>query len=72
MSKPDPLKPSAALLCKLGSIAAHVDEGLSVHGHQFDWTATASLLVDPEVTEWMTAMRKMAMLPEPRNKKERK
>lgn len=62
----DPLKPSVALLAKLGSIAAHVEEGVSKDGHPFDTTAAMALLTDPEVREWMQAMRKLSFLPQPR------
>lgn len=64
----NPLTPSPALLCKIGSIAAHLEEGSSIHGHEFDITAAKALLSDPEVIAWMKEMRAMAMLPEPRNK----
>lgn len=63
---PDPLQPSPSLLCKLGSIAVHVDEMLSPKGHFFDKKALDTLLSDTEVAEWLTAMDKMAMLPKKR------
>lgn len=59
----DPLKPSAGLLCKLGSIAVHVEEMLSLKGHAFDRSAIESLLEDSEVKEWQKAMDKLALLP---------
>jgi len=59
----DPLKPSVALLVKLGSIAVHVEEMMSPKGHQFDRVALQTLLNDAEVVEWRKAMDKMAMLP---------
>ena len=65
--KTDPLKPNTALLVKLGSIAVHVDEMLSPHGHQFDRTALDLLLADGDVKAWIAAMTKMAMLPVKRN-----
>ena len=58
----DPLKPGAALLCKLGSIAVHADELLSPDGHAFDRTALDQLIADDEVKAWIAAMAKMAML----------
>lgn len=61
--RPDPFAPSAALLSKLGSIAVHAEELTSPTGHDFDKIALDSLLSDPEVTEWLDGMRKMAMLP---------
>lgn len=59
----DALKPSVALLCKLGSVIVHADELLSPTGHRFDRDAMKTVLLDPEVQEWLTAMGKMAMLP---------
>lgn len=59
----DPLKPSVALLIKLGSIAVHVDELLSPKGHEYDKAAIKTLLSDSEVTEWIAKMDKMAFLP---------
>lgn len=59
----NPLSPSAGLLAKLGSIAAHAEEMLSPLGHGFDKIALESVMADPEVIEWMDAMRKMALLP---------
>jgi hypothetical protein len=59
----DVLKPNAALLCKLGSIAVHVDELLSPAGHQFDREALRTLLDDPAVTEWLQGMGEMALIP---------
>ena len=57
--------PSLSLLCKLGSIAVHVDEALSAEGHPFDWAATRGLIEDPEVKQWIADMG--AMLPQIRN-----
>jgi len=65
-AKADPLKPSATLLCKLGSIVVHVDEMLSPGGHGFDIEAIRGLLKDVEVAEWLKSMDKMAMLPKKR------
>ena len=61
--EPHPLKPSISLLSKLGSIAVHVDEAASPNGHRLDASAIAALLRDPEVTQWLDAMRHMALLP---------
>lgn len=58
----DPLKPSPALLCKLGSILVHAEELTSPTGHPFDHQAFMSAW-DAEVIEWMEQMRKMAFLP---------
>ena len=52
----DPLKPSIALLCKLGSIAVHVDEYLSDDGREIDWSVLQSLIDDPEVKQWTRDM----------------
>lgn len=62
----DPLKPPITTLVKLGSIAVHVDEMLSPKGHQFDRIALEQLTKDPEVTAWIEAMDKMAMIPKKR------
>lgn len=62
----DPLKPSAALLCKLGSIAVHFEEMTGPKGHSFDVEAMKSLLSDPEVREWLKAMDKLALIPKVR------
>jgi hypothetical protein len=62
----NPINPSPALLCKLGSIAVHVEELLSANGHALDRTALLSLLSDDEVREWLTSMDDMAMLPKKR------
>ena len=68
----DPLKPSPALLVKLGSIAVHVEEMLSPGGHDFDMIALQELLKDPEYAEWRKQMDAMAMLPLMRSVKARK
>lgn len=59
----DPLKPSPALLIKLGSIIVHMEELHSPKGHPLDKNALDSLTGDPEVREWFAAMNKMAFLP---------
>lgn len=59
----DPLKPSAALLIKLGSMVVHYEEMLSRKGHEFDKHALDTLNSDLEVREWFAAMHKLAMLP---------
>ena len=58
----DPLKPSPALLCKLGSILVHAEELLSPSGHPFDQQAMRTAW-DADVEQWMKAMRKLAFLP---------
>src|SRR5712671_1054839 len=60
------LKPSPALLCKLGSIAVHVDEMLSADGHAYDRLALTQLLADSDVIEWIGQMAAMAMVPRKR------
>ncbi len=62
----DMLKPSAALLCKLGSIAVHTEELLSPGGHAFDRVALVTLLNDAEVRAWLADMDAAAMLPKMR------
>lgn len=62
----DPLKPSAALLCKLGSIVVHMEELVSPQGHPFDRDALKTLQDDVDVKEWISQMDAMAMLPKKR------
>ena len=57
------MRPSMSLLCKLGSIVVHADEGLSNDGHPFDLTALRGLLGDPEVVAWLKGMQAAAFLP---------
>lgn len=59
----DPLNPSGALLCKLGSIVVHVQEMQSPDGHPFDQIALAALLDDAQVVAWIEAMASRALLP---------
>ena len=59
----DPLKPSASLLVKLGSIIVHYEESKSDEGHHLDLSAIDGLMQDPEVVEWFEAMNGMALLP---------
>jgi hypothetical protein len=62
----DPLQPSPALLCKLGSAIVHAQELYSSNGHAFDKAALDTVLGDPEVVEWMRQMDKQALLPKVR------
>ena len=66
--KPNPTewRLSTSLMCKLGSIAVHVDEALSQQGHPFDWSACRALLEDPEVVAWLKQMDSLAMIPKKR------
>jgi hypothetical protein len=66
----DPLKDlSPALLAKIGSIVGHVEELRSPGGsEQFDGAAIDALLRDPEVVEWLKAMRAIAFVPQPRKR----
>jgi hypothetical protein len=59
----DPLKPSASVLVKLGSIAVHAEEFLSDDAHAFDRVAIHTLLLDLELRAWLREMGKMALLP---------
>lgn len=59
----DPLKPSASLLIKLGSMVVHLEEMMSSKGHDFDKHALDTLYADEEVKAWFAAMNKMAFLP---------
>ena len=61
--KDDPLKPSATLLIKIGSMVVHYEEMLSRKGHEFDKDALDTLTNDAEVREWFATMNKMAFLP---------
>lgn len=63
MNMVNALAPSAGLLCKIGSIITHVEEGAGENGHQFDWITVRQLMADPEVQAWLAHMGKMAMLP---------
>lgn len=62
-----PLHPSASLLCKLGSIARHVEEAHGPGGNALDLSAAYAVAEDPEVADWMAAMDDMALLPVARN-----
>ena len=55
----DPLKPSAALLCKLGSIVIHAEEFLSPTGHHVDLSAMRTLFEDKELRQWIKDMGPM-------------
>jgi hypothetical protein len=57
------MKPSPALLVKLGSIIVHFDEATEPGAHEFDLHTARQLLADPEVAAWMKAMTAAAMLP---------
>jgi hypothetical protein len=52
-----------SLQCKLGSIVVHAEEAVSNKGHHFDVAAILALVNDPEVQEWLAAMRKLSLLP---------
>ena len=62
----NPLNPTPALLCKLGSIVIHAEELISSNGHAFDRHALEQLTTDPEVLEWRAQMDAMAMIPRKR------
>lgn len=61
--RPDPFRPSVALLCKLGSLVVHLEEATSPGGHEFDITACKQLREDPEVDAWFRQMQTLAMVP---------
>ena len=63
----NPLLPTPALLCKLGSILVHAEEMTSPHSHPVDQATFLQPAVDPEVVEWRTQMIKMGLLPVKRN-----
>lgn len=41
------------LAAKIGSILVHVEEGLSAEGHEYDWAAVQTALMDPDVQAWI-------------------
>lgn len=57
MSKSDPLKPTATVLCKLGSAVVHAEEYFGPRGNPVDKMAFDSLTADSEVQDWMKAMK---------------
>jgi hypothetical protein len=59
----DPLKPSAALLVKIGSLVVHLEEAMSAKGHHFDKAVIESLQADPDVQQWFVEMTQLALLP---------
>lgn len=63
MAKVDPLKPTAAVLCRIASIVVHADEMMSDSGHAFDRAALQSLLIDRQVRDWLRDMGKLGLLP---------
>ena len=64
--KAEPLKPSAQLLVKSGSIITHYEEWTSKKGHEFDKVALDGLMADEDVKEWLKQMNAMALLPHKR------
>lgn len=59
----DPLKPTPALLAKLGSLIVHVEEGSNAGGHEFDWSVVQMLIADQDVMDWVVSMEKLALVP---------
>ncbi len=59
----DPLKPTIALLAKLGSIIVHVEEAASSDAHAFDFGAFHTLRADHDVQEWVEGMQRLALVP---------
>ncbi len=55
--------PSLSLMCKLGSIIVHLEEASGPACSVFDVITTRTILNDPEVQDWLAAMRKAALLP---------
>lgn len=64
--KSDVLKPSVSILCKLGSLYVHLEEGTSDKKHPMDVMAIKTIIDDPELKEWIIGMDKMAFLPKKR------
>jgi hypothetical protein len=63
---PDGLRPTLGLLVKLGSIARHVEEATGPTPSPLDLQTAATLAGDPEVTAWLNAADRYALLPVPR------
>lgn len=63
------LKPTPALLAKLGSLIYHLEEAMDSGGHPADVQAAATLREDPDVIEWFRAMQDLALVPVKRNLK---
>jgi len=59
----DPLKPSLALLVKIGSALVHADEFMSPKGHELDKTAYDDLMRDAEVKTWLSDLTAKGYLP---------
>ena len=59
----DVRQPTVSLLCKLGSIVLHVEEGISPRGHTADLEAAKAMLGDPEIVAWMAAMDEVGLIP---------
>lgn len=59
----DPKNPPLGVLVKVGSIARHVEEFMSLASHPLDKVALDGLLEDPEVAEWLEAMDDLGLLP---------
>lgn len=59
----DPLKPSAALLVKLGSLIVHFEEAQSGKGHAVDRLVIDQLQADSDVRQWFMEMKALALLP---------
>ncbi len=62
MSQKDINPMSLSTAAKVGSILVHVEEVME-DGHGFDVIAMRSLLNDVEVQRFLTALRKMTLLP---------
>lgn len=61
--KPSALKPSAALLCKLGRLARHADQFFSMRGHVGDRAELMAALGDAEVRAWLDEMGALKLVP---------
>ena len=63
----DPLKPEAALLCKLGSLVRHWEEWSDPDSsHHLDKAAIDDLMSQADVQQWFQQMDEMALLPQKR------
>jgi hypothetical protein len=59
----NPLKPTPALLAKLGSLIYHLEEAMDSGGHPDDLQAAVTLREDPDIKEWFQGMAELALVP---------
>jgi len=59
----NPLKPSLALLVKIGSAVVHADEFMGPTGHPLDKTAFDDLMRNAELQTWLSDLTEKGYLP---------